>query len=99
LGRHEGISLPDKRGLGKAKITDRIHRIDKIYVKNPDNPVNPVEKTVAGTARRSVPTVLATPICRIEATVHGSVRKCRKLGRHERIRRKTDFIARQERFG
>jgi hypothetical protein len=36
-------SLPDKRGLGKAKITDRINRIDKIYIKNPDNPVNPVE--------------------------------------------------------
>jgi hypothetical protein len=30
------ISLPDKRGLGKAKITDRINRIDRIYV-------NPVE--------------------------------------------------------
>jgi hypothetical protein len=29
--------------LGKAKITDRINRIDKIYIKNPDNPVNPVE--------------------------------------------------------
>jgi len=39
------ISLPDKRGLGKAKITDRMNRIDKIYVNNPDNPVNPVEKT------------------------------------------------------
>jgi hypothetical protein len=36
-------ALPDKRGLGKAKITDRINRIDKIYIKNPDNPVNPVE--------------------------------------------------------
>jgi len=29
--------------LGKAKITDRINRIDNIYIKNPDNPVNPVE--------------------------------------------------------
>jgi hypothetical protein len=37
------FSLPDRRGLGKAKITDRINRIDKIYIKNPDNPVNPVE--------------------------------------------------------
>jgi hypothetical protein len=37
------VSLPDKRGLGKAKTTDRINRIDKMYIKNPDNPVNPVE--------------------------------------------------------
>jgi len=29
--------------MGKAKITDRINGIDKIYIKNPDNPVNPVE--------------------------------------------------------
>jgi malonyl CoA-acyl carrier protein transacylase len=39
----EQVSLPARRGLGKAKITDRIYRIDKIYIKNPDNPVNPVE--------------------------------------------------------
>jgi hypothetical protein len=25
--------------LGKAKNTDRINRIDKVYIKNPDNPV------------------------------------------------------------
>jgi len=26
-------TLPDRRGLGKAKITDRINRIDKIHIK------------------------------------------------------------------
>jgi len=43
LGDKGQFSLPDKRGSGKAKTTDRINRIDKIYIKNPDNPVNPVE--------------------------------------------------------
>jgi hypothetical protein len=37
------LSLPDKRNMGKANITDRINGINKIYIKNPDNPVNPVE--------------------------------------------------------